>query len=66
MYNKNSLNKYIKQLLLDVDALMSFEEENNNTLLENTFKDVISNLEIDKRGHALSYVKDVINERKTA
>ena len=59
MYHDNCFNCYIKKFQYDVDAFITFEIDDDLSMLGDTFKDLISSIEI--QGYALSDVRDLIN-----
>ena len=42
---------------------MTFEVDDDRSLLEDTFKELISSIKIETQGYALSDVRDLINEK---
>lgn len=46
MCHNNYLNRYIKKFQYHVDALMAFEVDDDRTLLEDRFKELISDVKI--------------------
>ena len=63
MYHSNCLNKYFKKFRYDVDSLMAFEIEDDKDRLEDTFKELITSMDINKHGYVLSDVRDLMNEK---
>ena len=47
MYHNNCLNRCIKKFQYDVDALMTFEVNDDRSLLEDTSKELISVIKIE-------------------
>ena len=63
MYHSNCLNKYFKIFRYDIDSLMVFEIEDDKDRLEDTFKELITSMDINKHGYVLSDVRDLMNEK---
>ena len=62
MYHNNCLIKYFMQFQRDVDALMeiNFDDPDQIPLVESTFRSFINEIDITKRGYALSDVRDAL------
>ena len=54
MYHSNCFNKYFKKLRYDVDTLMAFKMEDNKDWLEDTFKELIASIDINKHDYRVS------------
>ena len=47
LYHNNCLNRYIKKLWYDVDAVVAFEVDDDRPVLEDTFKELIPSVKIE-------------------
>ena len=59
MYHSNCLNNF----RYDVDFLMAFEIEADKDRLEDTFKELIASMNINRHGYVLSDVRVLMNDK---
>ena len=66
MYHKSCMEEYLLQFKRNVEAIVSFQEEKKNidkVHLQVAFKDVLSSLDLETRGYALSDIRDMLTQR---
>ena len=59
----NCLKRHIKKFHCVVDAHLTFELDDDRSLLEDIFKQMISIIKIETQGYAITDVRDLINKK---
>ena len=66
MYYKSCMEGHLLQFKRNVETIVNFQEEEKNIDKEHLqvpFKDVLSFLDLETRGYALSDIQDMLNQR---